>query len=53
MFMNWESNRNLCPISKVLNAVLTRINVNICSNLSALSKVLAERKSKELRAETV
>ena len=27
--MNWESNRDVCPISKALNAVLTRINVNI------------------------
>ena len=29
IFMNWESNRDVCPISKALNAVLTRINVNI------------------------
>ena len=29
IFMNWETNRDVCPISKALNAVLTRINVNI------------------------
>ena len=29
IFMNWESNRDVCSISKALNAVLTRINVNI------------------------
>ena len=29
IFMNWESNRDVFPISKALNAVLTRINVNI------------------------
>lgn len=29
IFMNWESNRDVFPISKALDAVLTRINVNI------------------------
>ena len=27
--MNLESNGDVCPISKTLNAVLTRVNVNI------------------------
>ena len=27
--MNWESNRDVFPISKALDAVLTRINVII------------------------